>query len=185
MKKQSEGYFDNKTDVKIFILFLMDSINAPLDYTTLNNIVTESGYIGRFDFAECFSELCDLGHILEESNGNEKYYVISESGKTVAYELQGNILESIREKSSKTAARIMSLYNRGLQLKTEISEQDDKKILLSANMTDDSGKVFCFDLRVPSKSIADKVKKNFEDKPNEIYRAFMSMITGDIDYFIK
>ena len=47
----------SKNNVKIFILYLMENINYPLDYITLNDIVMQTDYVMYLDFAEGFSEM--------------------------------------------------------------------------------------------------------------------------------
>ena len=42
---------NNKTDSKIFILFLLNEINYPLDYSTVSDVMTDAGYVEMFDFA--------------------------------------------------------------------------------------------------------------------------------------
>lgn len=182
---RKDGCFNNKTDIKIFILFLLDGINCPVDYTTLNNIIIESGYVGSFDFAESFSELTELGHVIEEKNENESYYMISDSGRAVAYELRGSILESIREKSSMIAAKLISLRKNDIKTKVTVNEGEDKRIHLDAIMSDYAGELFRFSLRLSSMSEAMRIKEKFTTSPDEVYRAFMSMATGQIDYYIK
>ncbi|MDY3845316.1 MAG: DUF4364 family protein [Eubacteriales bacterium] len=187
MKIMGDGYLTSKTDVKIFILFLLDYINSPLEYSTINDIMIECGYIRSFDFAECFSELTELGLIIEDKpyEGAESYYIISEKGRLVAHELGDSILASIREKSAKTAAKILSLHERGARFDCHIEEVKNNKVLLTARMTDSDGKLFCFEIRLSGMTEAQKIKKNFEKKPDDIYRAFLSMASGDIDYFMN
>ena len=124
MKVPQNG-MSNPTDVKIFILFLLDNINYPLDYATIYDICIQNGYVGGFDFAACFSQLKDLGHILEDGEGEETYYVISSTGKMVAAELQSNILLSIREKSLKSAMRLLSFKKRKVKLSSAVDHRED------------------------------------------------------------
>ena len=181
---EGDGTIDNKTDIKIFILYLLDNINNFLDYNAILDIIVESGYIRPFEFAECFSELKDLGHIIEDTLDGESYYMISESGRMVARELQDHILSSIREKSSKVAIRYASLYHRGINLQSSVSVLENKRAVLQAKMTDNSGELFTFNMRFPTQELAKKAKKSFDQKPDIVFRSFMSMITGELDYLM-
>ena len=62
----------NKNDIKIFILYLLQNINYPLDFPTINDIVVQDEYVNYFDFAECFAEILDMGHVVEEISTDEK-----------------------------------------------------------------------------------------------------------------
>ena len=63
-----------KKNVKIFVLYLMENINYPLDFTTLNDIVMQTDYVMYLDFAEAFHEMLDLGLILEIEDEGQKLY---------------------------------------------------------------------------------------------------------------
>ena len=47
----------SKSNVKIFILYLMDNIKYPLSYAMLNDIVRQTDYVMYLDFAEAFDDL--------------------------------------------------------------------------------------------------------------------------------
>ena len=90
----------SKRNVKIFVLYLMENINYPLDYATLNDIIMQTDYVMYLDFAESFNEMTDAGLILEVEGEEEgrPMYIVSEKGKIVARELNSDILSSILDK---------------------------------------------------------------------------------------
>ena len=55
-----------KRNVKIFVLYLMENINYPLEFSTLNDIVMQTDYVLYLDFAEAFNEMVD-GGLIEKS----------------------------------------------------------------------------------------------------------------------
>ena len=61
---------ENKLDVKVFILYLMNKVDEPLEYTTVNDIVLQDEFVNYFDFALCFSELLDAGQVEEAGEEN-------------------------------------------------------------------------------------------------------------------
>ena len=50
-------------NIKIFVLYLMENINYPLDFVTINDIVMQTDYVMYLDFAEAFGEMLDGGLI--------------------------------------------------------------------------------------------------------------------------
>lgn len=50
----------DKTDIKIFILYLLMHIERPVDFATLHDIVVQDDFVGQFDFMDCFYELCEI-----------------------------------------------------------------------------------------------------------------------------
>lgn len=185
MKKKSERELWNKTDVKIFILFLLDNLNYPLNYQTIDTIIAETGYVRTFDFAESFSELLDAGHILADEVEGEDVYLISESGRMVAGELQSEILDVIRRESMISAARLLSLYRRGADLHTSVEPREDGKYLVRLSIADRDGVMLDLACATPSRRQAERISENFEHKPEKIYRGILSVLTGEVDYLLS
>ena len=74
----------SKRNVKIFVLYLLENINYPLEYCTINDIVMQTDYVMFLDFAESFNEMVDGGLIDSFEEDGLTYYQISEMGKVVA-----------------------------------------------------------------------------------------------------
>lgn len=183
-RKPNNRDISDKTDIKIFILFLLDKIGYPLDEETLSEIILENGYVGYFDFAECFSELSDDGHIISAEALGKTYYAISELGKTIASELQGGLLASIREKSLKSALRIISFKKKKVSLSADISETDNKKYCIRCRISEPSGDILDVSLTADTREKAEQIKHNFLDKPEDVYRGILAVMTGEVGYYL-
>ena len=80
--KKYQGGMSDKTDIKVFILYIMDCIDYPLEYDVIRELAAQNGYVGDFDFAECFSQLLELGHVLEDTENGIKYYILYYTERT-------------------------------------------------------------------------------------------------------
>ena len=80
----------SKRAVKIFVLYLLENINYPLELCTINDIVMQTDYVMYLDFAESFNEMLDGGLISS----------VEEDGKTLTVKFTGynekNMYYSIR-----------------------------------------------------------------------------------------
>ena len=47
-------------NVKIFVLYLLENINYPLEFTTINDVVMQTDYVMYLDFVEAFHSMLDL-----------------------------------------------------------------------------------------------------------------------------
>ena len=106
-----------KNNVKIFVLYLMENINYPIDFCTINDVVMQTDYVMYLDFAECFYEMVDAGLILETKKDGETYYYVSDKGRLVAREMKSNILGSILDESLRYALRYIDFKQRGVTSK--------------------------------------------------------------------
>ena len=87
MKKGKNFRLRTLTDIKVFLLFLLEKIAYPIDKTTLIRIIAENTYMLSFEYDVAFSELVDDGHLYSDTVDGETYYMISKSGRMIASEL--------------------------------------------------------------------------------------------------
>ncbi|MBQ8907935.1 MAG: DUF4364 family protein [Clostridia bacterium] len=179
-----DGGMTDKTEMKIFILFLMDELNYPLDYTALSFIIGESGYVGRFDFTACFSELIELGHVESFEEKKKTYYVVSELGHMVATELQSTLLDSIREKSRIGALRLLSLHKKGAKCHCRIKRRKDGIYEVHCRIEDKKGVISDVTVTTSTESEAQHIKAHFKEKPEEVCRGVLAVMTGKVDYYL-
>ena len=173
-----------KDDIKIFILYLLHNLNKPLEFEDINAIVMQDGVVGGIDFAECFAELLDSGNIKEIHEENKIFYLITERGRHIAENLQGEILGYIRTRSLKSALRFISFKERGSEIKTSFSIRADGKYDLCCQIIDER------QLSLEIKLVADNVNQlelmrhTFDDRPEVVYRGVLALLTGEIDYLL-
>lgn len=181
----------NKNDIKIFILYLLQNINYPLDFPTINDIVVQDEYVNYFDFAECFAEILDMGHVVEEISTDEKTgekvtrYRISSLGSAVVCQLQSGLLRSIRERSLKSALKLLSFKKRGAQVSCHTSELDDGKYAIECVITEMGKEILHINLVDDSAQRVERMKANFEDRPDTIYKGIMALLAGEVDYLLN
>ena len=169
------------TDVKIFILFLLDSIRGPIDYTALSGIIAENAYENTFDYIEALKELADSGHLLFDEFDKEQYYMISDSGRAVSHELYDLLPVGIREEITESVARYVRITNDGIKIKCDVADGDGH-YLLKLKASDKDGEFISVELKVPSKQEALRMKANFENNPSGIYRGFLFSLTGRLEF---
>ncbi len=190
-----------KNDIKIFILYLLKNLNYPLDFNTISDIVVQDEFVSYFDFAECFAELLDSGTIEMIRVGDEiiteatigkngrpekknEIYRITEGGVQVVEQLHSNLLNMIKEKSLKSAMRLLSFKSRGSDIKCEGREREDGKFDLHCEVIENRERLLEINLVVDNKRSLDQMMYNFNERPEVVYRGVMSLLTGDINYLI-
>lgn len=180
-----------KNDIKIFILYLLKNLNYPLDFNTISDIVIQDEFVNYFDFAECFGELLDIGNIAKlpdavDENGRclPEMYQITDKGICVAEQLQSNLLNMIREKSLKSAMRLLSFKSRGSDVKCVYSEREDGRFDLKCEVIEGGATIMELGLVIDDRERLDKMIYNFNERPEVIYRGVISLLTGDINYLV-
>ncbi len=172
----------SKSNVKIFVLYLLENINYPLDYVTINDIVMQTDYVMFLDFAESFNEMLDGGLIDSVEGENDKLYFVTEKGKCVARELRGDLLHTILDQSLTMALRYLDFKKRGITIKCELVKSDDGKYEVLCSFTEHGVKIFSQSLVVDTFDRAERMKQNFYERPEAIYRGVLALMAGNMNY---
>ncbi len=174
-----------KNEIKIFILFLMNSVNYPLTYDEISEIVVYDNFVVFSDFVECFSDLLNSNMISEvkTEEGNLSYEV-SPSGKTVAVSLQDSIVQYIRDKAYKSALRILSFKKKNATVNCVISVEGNSYIV-SCDVRENGELLMHVDLSADTLETAEKMKKNFYERPEVIFKVISALLSGEVDYLFN
>lgn len=172
---------EDKVDVKVFILYLMKNVGEPLEFTTINDIVLQDEFVGYFDFAFCFSELLESGQIDEIDNGDEKLYVVSESGRETLESYEGSLLTVIKERALRSALRLIAFNRSGSRIKSTITENGNG-YSLNCSIVDNEKTIFDIEVFVTDRNYAEKLKANFDERAEIIFRGALSLLSGDVNF---
>lgn len=112
-------------------------------------------------------------------------YVITEQGKQVSDNLEGNLLGIIRDKSLKSALRLLSFKKRGSEIKCSSSQRDDGRYTFVCSIVDQHEETLHLELIVDNKIELEKMKYNFSDKPEICYRGILALLSGEVNYLLE
>ena len=170
-------------NVKIFVLYLMQNVSRPLDYVTLNDIVMQNDYVMYLDFAEAFHKMLDDDLIAEAGEvEGDTVYEITERGRNVAEMLHSDILSSILDKSLAAALRYLDFKKRGIEGHCNIQRREDGRYELYCELSERGDVIYSTTLVVDSADRANRMKENFYDRPEVIYRGVHAMLAGNMNF---
>ena len=172
-------------DIKIFILFILNSVNKPMRYADINEVSVEDGIVAGLDFADCFADLVETGNIREIRQGEESLYELSPQGKIVAESLQEDIPKWVRSQGVKSAFRLMNYRERGSKISTRYTLRDDGKYDLCCQIIDE--KQLSLEIRIVVESVKqlELMMYNFDDRPEVMYRGVLALLCGDMEYLVN
>ncbi|MBR2479029.1 MAG: DUF4364 family protein [Clostridia bacterium] len=176
----------SKRNVKIFVLYLMENINNPLDRITINDIVMQTDYVMYLDFAESFNEMLDrLIEVVGKSKEGDELYAVTSRGRLVADELKSDIIDSILHQSLVAAFRYLDFKHREVKVSCRSEKEADGTYTVYFSLTE-KGKVLCSSqLNVDSYRRAERIKQYMHDNPEVIYRGMHTLFTGNVDFIFK
>ncbi len=182
MKRNKESVLNTMLDIKVFLMFLLDNIAHPIDHTTFMTIIMKNVEVISFDYDECLRELVEDEHLYYDEVDGERYYMISETGRKVASELYDRLDPEFRERSLRQAIKYISLTDSGASLESYITEAEANRFRVTLVASDRYGEIMRTAIVVNSMAEAERIKQNFENKPDGVYRGIFFASTGRLEY---
>lgn len=176
------GVIGNIRNVKIFVLYLLENINYPLDFVTINDIVMQTDYVMYLDFAEAFHELVDGGLLEKLEMEGQEVFAVTEKGRVVAQELKSDLLPSILDRSLSAALRYLNFKKRGIRTHCTVEKTEEGKYLVSCSFHEGKTCIFSQSLVVDSLNRAERMQNNFYERPEAIYRGVLALMAGNVNY---
>ncbi len=180
--KKKKFTLNTMTDIKVFVLFILDNLGYPLDHTSVISILSENTDKIIFGYDECLRELSDAGHLLYDEVNGEKYYMISDTGHMIASELYDTLDKDFRDQSLRYAAKYFSLSKSGARVKSIVEKTENNKYRVTMKAYDLEDEVLSVSITVTSKIEAEKMARNFEAKPDGLYRGVLFSATGRLEF---
>ena len=172
----------SKQNVKIFVLYLMENINYPLDFITINDIVMQTDYVMYLDFAEAFHEMLDGDLLMKIEGEGDPLYAVTEKGRYVARELKSDLLPSILDQALSRALRYLNFKKRGIVPRCTVEKTEDGRYCVSCTFTERGVCIFSQALTVDTLDRATRMKENFYQRPEAIYRGVVALLAGNVNY---
>ena len=172
----------DKTEIKIFVLYLLMNAEEPVDFVTLHDMVVQDAVVGQFDFMDCFFELAETAAVQKiEMNGKE-YFTVTPSGREAARMLENDLSKSVRERALRSAKRYLQYRLRGTKARSRVVPLENGKFRLECECSDRDGVYMTTSVVLDTKRQAELMKYNFDDKNELVYKGLMSLLSGDINY---
>ena len=181
MKRNDNFILSSLTEIKIFLTYILDYVDRPLDYTTLSRIIMDNVENPSLDYAEALNTLSDDGYLYYDEIDGEKYYMITEIGRSLASELYDALDESFRERSMRVAAKHISFTESGTSTKTRIEEAENKRFRVTVEAHSRLGEIMSVSMLVPSRAEAEDIAARYENRPDAVYRGVMFALTGRLE----
>ena len=169
-------------NVKIFVLYLLENINYPLEFTVINDVVMQTDYVMYLDFAEAFFEMVDMNLIDKLEEDGRELYLINDRGRLVARELKSDVLASILDKALSKALRYLDFKKRQVVARCTVEKTEDGRYCVSCSFTEKGVVIFTQDLIVDTENRAERMRNNFYDRPEIVYRGVVALMAGNVNY---
>lgn len=167
------GGLNNRTEIKIFVCYLLSSINQPLTREQINDIASGTRLVNYFEINDILTELEKSGNIVLENNA----YTITEIGKSVAATLETDLPITVRESAVNFALKLLSKNKIQKENSVEIKKADGGCYVSFIVYDADKIELLRSTLFVTDILQAEKLKENFLKDPFALYESTIKNLT--------
>ncbi len=174
----------NKQNITVFVLYLMQNVGYPMDFVTVNDIIMQTDYVAYLDFAESFSRM-EEGGLIEKAGVTDKgepTYRVTGKGRTVVESLQGEILPSILEESLTCALRHLDFQRRGVKASCKSRPNPLGGYDFTCTVTEGGITLLSITLWTDTRDRAARMEEQFRRYPENVYRATLALMSGNVNY---
>ncbi len=178
MTESLQAPLRDQSDIKIFILFLMERIARPLNFVEINDIVIQNGVVKPFDFCLAFPDLLETGHIIMQEDSGEERYSVTEKGREAAQNLDGKILNTTKEKALQNAILLLNMHKLNAGYRYHIEERPGGKFVFSLHFSQQKEDTLSLSIVTDSQKDAENMEIEFEQHPEMLHRAILSLLSN-------
>ncbi len=180
-KKLPDRINDDYT-IKVIILYLLRELGRPLTFSTLSEIIIFDEKVNYFVFASCLVDLADRGLVdRKKEEGKSDVYTINKLGLELLSEVEDTLLDSVKTRMLRSAARLFAFNRSGSVINSEIVPKNEGFDLI-CTIKDSKYDLVELKLYVDTKEEAAYLKSHFDDNAEVVYRGILALRTGEVKF---
>lgn len=172
------GGLKNDYEIKILICYMLHNLREPVTFERLSFALQNERLVNYFELAAAFNRLVSAGNIIIKNEEGEERIFLTDIGVKTAVEFEKTLPLTVREDALSSFRK--GMMRRRIEANNAASYKktgDGYEMTLSIpDMGTDLLKMTFF---VPTKERCEQIKKNFLQDPTLVYRAIISILTGE------
>ena len=165
------GFIHDKLDIKLLVLYIMDRVAAPIDFTTLTDLALCDNGVDYFQFAEAAAELLESGHLTQDG----EFYAVTDKGRRTCSAGESSLSPVVRRRCDQRLAPLNQALKRKAQVRAELRPRSDGYDVCLM-MDDDQGSLFSLTLLAPSQEDGQRIADRFLRHPDRIYNGILGIL---------
>ena len=171
------GGLRNMLEIKILVCYMLSRVKEPMTRKQLCDCLQEEGLVNFFDLNEAIDDLLKQKMLKEETYLEENCITVTEEGKSNAETLETTLTNTLRERSVKSALRMLARAKAERETKVDITKTESGYNVTFA--IDGLGEnLLTLSLYVADILQAEQLKENFLNNPSEVYSKIIDVMTG-------
>lgn len=167
------GYIQDELDLKLLVLYIMDRVAAPVDFSQLLDMALCDAGVDYFSLTSAVDHLVQT----ENLEKTDDLYTITEKGRRNSAICQNSLPVSVRGHCDDNLARLNDALRRQEQVQAEIVPDPEGTCHLKLRFQDDTGVLFTLELLLADTAQAQSIATRFREDPARIYHGLVALLT--------
>ena len=165
-------------EIRILICHILSELGEPMSFDEMTEAILADGTANYFEFADALAELRETGCIVTfKTDAGINEYTVTETGKSAARTLGGDLPLSVRERSLKSASNILQRRRIEKENLVSITKTEDG-YMIHIRVTDIGTDLMNLSLFMPTREQALAVKERFLSDPAGTYMGVLETLAG-------
>lgn len=172
--------FDDKIDVKLIALFIIDNFKMPVPNSFIVDTLALEPFVNYFDLQQQMGELEEEELVTYYIENNDRFYSLTDKGTQALEFFSLRIPKTVRERLLRTIKiKIKDLKN-ALSIKADYKKVNDIEYSVSLGISEGNFDMFNVSVSVSEELMAKKICAAFKNNPQSLYSEFLSILTKNI-----
>lgn len=171
--------FDDKIDVKLITLFIIENFRMPVPNSYLVDIIMLNPIINYFDLENHIAELFDEGFVTYYTEDCDRFYSLTDKGQEALKFFSSRIPKTVRERLLRTIKLKVKELKNELSIKADYEKISDIEYKVTLGIIEGASELFCVSIAVGDEIMAKKMCASFRHDPEALYSEILSALIKD------
>jgi predicted transcriptional regulator len=172
--------FDNKIDVKLIALFIIDNFKMPVPNSFLVDTIALEPFVNYFDLQQQIAELSEKGLVTYYTEDCDRFFSITKKGTEALSFFGDRIPKTVRERLLNAIRIKVKELKNALSIKAEYEKINDIEYNVALSISEGHYDMFSVSVSVGDELMAKKICASFKNNPQSFYSEFLAVMTKDV-----
>lgn len=172
--------FDDKIDVKLIALFIIDNFKMPVPNSFVVDTLMLEPFVNYFDLQQQMAELEEEELVTYYNEDADKFYSLTQKGTQALEFFSLRIPKTVRERLLRAIKIKVKDLKNALSIKAEYKKINDIEYGVTLGISEGNFDMFSVTISVSDELMAKKMCASFKNNPQALYSEFLSALTKNI-----
>lgn len=170
-----EYYFDDPTDVKLIILFIIDNFKLPISSIQISDLALEHSYTEYFSLTHALGELEDAALLRHMNDGGVEKFVLTDLGQRAVNDFKTVIPFTVREGLLSSIKKELKQMRDSICISAIYKRLNELEYVAECSIVENGQALFSISLNVGSEDFARNICTKFKVDPQKVYDTIIKL----------